>query len=165
MKSKKGEREVGAEELVLLNLSHEILNFRPGFPRSKLKNTYVLSTYGSGMFGLMPQNGKLYLGIPRRFYDKFKTPMWKYAARVKNQPGLFLVMLFKNEGVSQLIAIRIFVRSKRLRAMDDSLKNLRGVPMNKKGITREEDLLLGFTIPFKMLDDFEWEQSKEEEDY
>lgn len=146
------------EHTVLLNLGHEIVNFRAGFPRSKLKHTFVLTPYGSGMFGLMPQSEKLYMGIPRRLYDTFKMPRWKYAARVKNQPGLFLVMQIGDEKSSPLAGLRIFIRSKRLSAMDESIKQLRVVPMSKEGISREDDLLMGFNIPFRILDDFEWER-------
>lgn len=146
------------EHTMLLNLGHEIINFRTGFPRSKLKHTFVLTPYGSGMFGLMPKSEKLYMGVPRRFYDLFKMPRWKYAAKVKNQPGLFLVMQIGDGSKSPLAGLRIFIRSKRLAAMDESIKQLRVVPMNKDGISREDDLLMGFNIPFRVLDDFEWEK-------
>ena len=154
------------EHTILLNLGHEIVNFKKNFPREKLKNTFVLTPYGSGMFGLMPNQGKLYLGIPRRLYETFKMPRWRYAARVKGQPGLFLIMQIGGEKDAVLAGLRVFVRSKRIAAMDESIKQLRVVPMSKEGVSREDDLLMGFNIPFRLLDDFEWEKEKgSEEDW
>jgi hypothetical protein len=149
-----------AEETLLLNMGHELMNFRPGFPKSSLKHTYVLSHYGSGMFGLMPMNDQLYLGIPKRFYDKFKTAKWLYVARVKGQAGLYLVMHLGTGNKAHPVGLRIFVRSRRLVALDGSVKSMRAVPMDNTGITRENDLLQGFTLKLLQLDAFDWEQDQ-----
>lgn len=140
-----------------MNIGHEIMNFRPRFPKSSLKHTFILSQYGSGMFGLKPHNNMVYLGIPKRFYEKFKSAKWKYAAKVKGQAGLFLVMEIGTGSSKHDIGLRIFVRSKRLNALDSEIKSLRAVPMDKAGITRESDLLQGFNLKFQELERFDWE--------
>lgn len=145
------------EETLLLNLGHEVMNFRPGFPKGRLKHTFVLSLYGSAMFGLMPKDGQIYLGIPKRFYERFRAAKWLYAAQIKGQPGIFLVMQIGTAKLSRPIALRIFIRSRRLRALTDSVKSLRAVPMSKEGITREDDLLQGFNLKYVLTDDFTWE--------
>lgn len=157
--SKQPEIEQGSspEEILLINIGHEIMNFKRGFPKSSLKHTFILSQYGSGMFGLKPQASMVYLGIPKRFYEKFKSAKWKYAAKVKGQAGLFLVMEIGAGSSKHAIGLRIFVRSKRLSALDGDIKSLRAVPMDKTGITRESDLLQGFNLKFQELDRFEWE--------
>ncbi|WP_408601298.1 hypothetical protein [Pseudomonas sp. PLMAX] len=148
------------EETLLLNIGHEIMNFRGNFPKTSLKHTFVLSPYGSGMFGLMPRNGQLYFGIPQRFYEKFKSSKWMYAARVKGQAGLFLVMSIGAGNAQHDIGLRIFVRSLRLAALDETIKTLRAVPMDKTGITRESDVLQGFNLKLRQLDNFEWEEKR-----
>lgn len=112
------------------------------------------------MFGLKPQNNLVYLGIPKRFYEKFKTAKWKYAAKVKGQAGLFLVMEIGAGSSKHAIGLRIFVRSKRLKALDGEIKSLRAVPMDKSGITRESDLLQGFNLKFQEMERFEWEEDQ-----
>jgi hypothetical protein len=153
------------EETLLLNLGHEILNFRTGFPKTSLKHTFVLSPYGSSMFGLMPSNGQVYLGIPKRFYDKFKSAKWLYAARVENQPGLFLVMQIGAGESTHPIGLRIFVRQKRLDALGEDIKLLRAVPMDRKGITRENDLLQGFNLKLTQVSRYVWEFSETSDDF
>ncbi len=150
------------EEILLMNLGHEIMNFRRGFPKTSLKHTFILSPYGSGMFGLLPQNQKIYFGIPKLFYDKFKSAKWLYAAKVENQAGLFLVMSIGIGKSQHPIGLRVFVRSKRLAALDESITKLRALPMDKSGVSRESDLLLGFNLPFHVLSDFRWEKEAEE---
>jgi hypothetical protein len=150
------------EEILLVNIGHEVMNFRKGFPKTSLKHTFVLSQYGSGMFGLQPQKGVLYLGIPKSFYEKFRSARWLYAARVKGQAGLFLVMQIGSEGYEHPIGIRLFVRSRRLEAMDSDIKSLRAVPMDRSGITRENDLLQGFNLKFVEIDTYAWEQEAQE---
>lgn len=145
------------EETLLLNIGHEIMNFRGGFPKTSLKHTFVLSPYGSAMFGLMPRNGQLYFGIPKRFYEKFKSSKWMYVARIKGQPGLFLVMSIGTGNAQHDIGLRIFVRSRRMAELDESIKMLRAVPMDENGITRESDVLQGFNLKLRQLDKFEWE--------
>jgi hypothetical protein len=153
------------EETLLLNLGHEILNFRPGFPKSSLVHTFVLSPYGSSMFGLMPSNGQVYLGIPKRFYEKFKSAKWLYAAKVEGQSGLFLVMQIGAGQSSHPIGLRIFVRHKRLAALTKDIKMLRAVPMDKKGITRENDLLQGFNLKLMQVSQYVWEFSESADDF
>jgi len=148
------------EETLLLNLGHEILNFRSDFPKNSLKHTFVLSPYGSSMFGLMPSNGQVYLGIPKRFYEKFKSAKWLYAARVEGQSGLFLVMQIGTGESAHPIGLRIFVRIMRLDALGDDIKMLRAVPMDKKGITRENDLLQGFNLKLMQVSRYVWEFSE-----
>lgn len=150
------------EEVILMNLGHEILNFRPNFPKTSLKHTFVLSPYGSAMFGLLPQKNQLYLGIPKSFYERFKTAKWLYAAKVNGQAGLFLVMAIGLGTSQHPIGLRIFVRSRRLIALDDTVTKLRAVPMDKAGISRESDLLQGFNLPFRVLDEFLWETEAED---
>jgi hypothetical protein len=103
----------------------------------------------------------LYLGIPKGFYNKFKSAKWEYAAKVKGQPGIFLVMQIGVGSAKHSVGIRIFVRSKRLAALDENIKSLRAVPMSSSGITREEDLLQGFNLKFEVVDDYRWEKSPE----
>lgn len=153
------------EETLLINLGHEIMNFRPGFPKSSLKHTFILSLYGSAMFGLMPKDGQVYLGIPKRFYERFRAAKWLFASRIKGQPGLFLVMQIGNGPNSQPIAIRIFVRSRRLSAVSDSLTSLRAVPMSREGITREDDLLQGFNLRYVVSDEYTWENQNKKNDF
>lgn len=150
------------EETLLLNLGHEILNFQPGFPKTSLKHTFVISPYGSSMFGLMPSNGQVYLGIPKRFYDKFKSAKWLYAARVSGQTGLFLVMQIGAGESTHPVGLRIFVRWKRLEALGEDIKMLRAVPMDKRGITRENDLLQGFNLKLMQVSRYVWEFAGEE---
>ncbi len=150
------------EETLLVNLGHEIMNFRPGFPKSKLKNTFVLSPYGSAMFGLMPKNDQVYLGIPRRFYERFREAKWLYIAKVKGEAGLYLVMQIGMGSSAQPVAIRLFVRSRRLEALTDKLKGFRAVPMNREGITRENDLLQGFSLKYIVVDNYPWEQAEQD---
>ncbi|MBD8089263.1 hypothetical protein IFT48_04650 [Pseudomonas fluorescens] len=152
------------EETLLLNLGHEILNFRPDFPKTSLKHTFILGPYGSSTFGLMPSNGQVYLGIPKRFYDRFKSAKWLYAARVENQAGLFLVMQIGSGEASHPVGIRIFVRTKRLMALGDDVKVLRAVPMDRHGITRENDILQGFTLKLMQVKQYVWEISATEEE-
>lgn len=161
--SKQLDQEEGSspEEILLINIGHEIMNFRAGFPKTSLKHTFILSPYGSGMFGLMPQNNMVYLGIPKTFYEKFKSAKWLYAAKVTGQAGLYLVMQIGVGSARHAIGIRIFVRSKRLTALDEDIKNLRSVPMDKNGITRESDLLQGFNLKFVEMDRFRWEEDGE----
>lgn len=147
------------EETLLLNLGHEVINFRPGFPKGRLKHTFILSLYGSAMFGLMPKDGQIYLGIPKRFYERFRAAKWLYAAQVQGQPGIFLVMQIGTSKLSRPIALRIFIRSRRLRALTKDVKSLRAVPMNKEGITREDDLLQGFNLKYVLADEFTWENN------
>jgi hypothetical protein len=149
------------EEILLINIGHEIMNFRPGFPKTSLKHTFILSQYGSGMFGLMPQNNQLYLGIPKTFYEKFKSAKWLYAAKVTGQAGLYLVMQIGTGSARHSVGIRLFVRSMRLMAMDSSIASLRSVPMDTNGITRESDLLQGFNLKFVEMDRFRWEEDDE----
>jgi hypothetical protein len=153
------------EETLLINLGHEVMNFRPGFPKSKLKNTFVLSVYGSAMFGLMPKDGMVYLGIPKRFYERFRDARWLYAAKITGQPGLFLVMQLGTGGNAQPIALRLFVRSRRLDALTNKITSLRAVPMNREGITREDDLLQGFNLKFLVLNEYTWEKAAQTEDF
>lgn len=147
------------EETLLINLGHEVMNFRPGFPKNGLKNTFILSLYGSAMFGLMPKGDQVYLGIPKRFYERFRSAKWLYAARITGQPGLFLVMQMGTGSHAQPIAIRIFVRTKRLSTLTDKVRSLRAVPMNKEGITREDDLLAGFNLKYIVADEYTWENT------
>lgn len=109
----------------------------------------------------MPQNNMVYLGIPKTFYEKFKSAKWLYAAKVTGQAGLYLVMQIGVGSSRHAIGIRIFVRSKRLGALDEDTKNLRSVPMDKNGITRESDLLQGFNLKFVEMDRFRWEEDGE----
>lgn len=153
------------EETLLINLGHEVMNFRPGFPKGKLKNTFVLSIYGSAMFGLMPKDGLVYLGIPRRFYERFREARWLYAAKVNGQPGLFLVMQLGAGANAQPIALRLFLRSRRLEALTNQITSLRAVPMNREGITREDDLLQGFNLKFLVLNEYSWEKTISADDY
>lgn len=153
------------EETLLLNLGHEILNFRPDFPKSSLKHTFILGPYGSSAFGLMPSNRQVYLGIPKRFYDRFKSAKWLYAARVEGQAGLFLVMQIGTGEQSHPVAIRIFVRQKRLIALGDEITTLRAVPMDRHGITRENDILQGFTLRLMLVKQYVWELASEADDF
>lgn len=145
------------EETLLLNLGHEILNFRSDFPKTSLKHTFILGPYGSSAFGLMPSNGQVYLGIPKRFYERFKSAKWLYAARVEGQAGLFLVMQIGSGESAHPVAIRIFIRHKRLLALSDDVKMLRAVPMDRHGITRENDILQGFTLKLMQVRQYVWE--------
>lgn len=148
------------EETLLLNIGHEIENFKPGFTKSHLKHTFVLSPYGSSMFGLSPSNGQLYFGIPQLFYEKFKSAKWLYMAKVKGQSGLYLVMQIGVGKSQHPIALRIFFRSRRLAALDEKVASLRAVPMNKNGeTTREHDALQGFNLKLMQLDEFVWEKN------
>ncbi|MBB4861383.1 hypothetical protein HNP46_000194 [Pseudomonas nitritireducens] len=145
------------EESVLLSLGHEIINFREGFAKQSLKHTFVLSQYGSGMFGLMSKDGQLYLGIPELFYERFQKAKWRYAARVANEPGLFLVIRFVHENGGHDAGLRIFFRSKRVNAIDEKVTEIRAVPMDESGITRARDMLEGFPLDIKHLTRYEWE--------
>lgn len=157
-KNRKGFREGrDPEETLLINLGHEIMNFRPGFPKTKLKCTFVLGVYGSAMFGLMAQDSKVYLGIPKRFFDLFSSAKFLYAATVKGQPGLYLVIQLGMGANSKPIAIRIFVRGRRLEALDETIRGLRAVPMSRDGITREDDLVKGFNLKYQVLNEMLWE--------
>ncbi|WP_274643870.1 hypothetical protein [Pseudomonas serbica] len=151
------------EETLLLNIGHEIENFKPNFPKANLKHTFILSPYGSSMFGLTPlSSGQLYFGIPQLFYEKFKSAKWLYMARVKGQSGLYLVMQIGLGKSQHPIALRIFFRSRRLGALDESITSLRAVPMNKDGgTTREIDVLQGFNLKLLQLDSFVWEKRDE----
>lgn len=153
------------EETLLLHMGHEVMNFRPGFPKNKFSRTFVLSLYGSAMFGLMPKDDLVYLGIPKRFYELFSEAKWLYVAKVKSQPGLFLVMQVGKGEKSTSIAIRIFVRSRRLESMTSKIKSIRAVPMNRSGITREDDLLKGFTLKYVISEDLIWERREAAEDF
>lgn len=148
---------IAPEEILLESIGHEIMNFRRGFPKNSLKHTFILSPYGSSMFGLMPQGKQIYLGIPERFYELFKTSRLLYAAKVKGQAGLFLVMQMGSGAARHEVGIRIFVRSKRLEALAGNVTTLRAVPMMKGGITRETDLLQGFNLKILETDTFQWE--------
>jgi len=113
------------------------------------------------MFGVKPQGEKVYLGIPKRFYERIKSAKWLYAAKVTGQPGLFLVMQMGIGSAKHAIGLRIFLRSKRLDALDEQIKSLRVVPMDRSGITRESDLLQGFNLKFVELERFRWEDDDE----
>lgn len=115
------------------------------------------------MFGIKPQNNMLYLGIPKRFYEKFKSAKWEYVAKVEGQGGLYLIMTIGAGSSRHSIGIRVFIRSKRLEAMDGNIKSLRAVPMDKTGITRESDLLQGFNLKFFEKSTFEWEHDSSDE--
>lgn len=146
-----------AAEALFLSLGHEFVNFKPDFPRSKLKHTFVLSQYGSKMFGLVTNRSAVYLGIPEMFYSKFKAAKWHYIARVKGQGGLFLVMQIGEGEAAHQCAIRVFIRSKRINALDEKIKRIRVVPMSGEGISREEDLLRGFDLSLKVITEMPWE--------
>ena len=158
---------ISPEENILINMSHEIKNFTGSFAKKSIKHTFVLSLYGSGVFGLMPANGHLYLGIPARFFDTFKTARWLYAATVTGQSGLFLVMEIGEGTAVREVALRIFVRSKRLMAIKNSVKKIRVVPMDKQGVTREGDLLQGFFLNLREETRYVWEDEKKsiQDDY
>ncbi|WP_338924247.1 hypothetical protein V0M98_32060 (plasmid) [Pseudomonas silesiensis] len=150
------------EETLLLNIGHEIENFLPNFSKPNLKHTFILSPYGSSMFGLSPTTGQLYFGIPKLFYEKFKSAKWLYMARVKGQSGLYLVMQIGLGKSQHPIALRIFFRSLRVAALDESITSLRAVPMNEKGETsREIDVLQGFNLKLIQLESFVWEKKDE----
>ncbi|MHD0644575.1 hypothetical protein ACYPKM_02910 [Pseudomonas aeruginosa] len=153
------------EEVVLLSIGHEIVNFSPRFPKKSLKHTFILSQYGSAMFGLMPRNNQVYLGIPQTFYEKFKSAKWLYAAKLPKEPGLFLVMMLGTGNKAHEAAIRVFIRSKRMAALDETVKTIRVVPMDGKGITREKDVLNGFNLRLMQLEKYTWEFVENESDF
>jgi phage terminase large subunit-like protein len=57
------------------------------------------------------------------------------------------------------------VRHKRLAALTKDVKMLRAVPMDKKGITRENDLLQGFNLKLMQVSQYVWEFSESADDF
>ncbi|MCP1674238.1 hypothetical protein J2T57_001340 [Natronocella acetinitrilica] len=144
------------EAAMLLALSHEMQNFKALF-RGTVRRTFVLSPYLSGAFGLHFATRQATLGVPEAIYEHFIHIRWREAAVLPERPGLFLVFSPGDGRGEQPLALRLFLRSARTRALA-SYEALRLVPISPTGLQVEHARSGEFSLPLRRLSALDWEQ-------
>lgn len=131
-----------SEAIFLLELSPEINNFKPTF-KGDLHNTYILSPYGSSMFGFDISNNEPYLGVPEKLFFIMLDMGLEGLFLEYNKPGIYLLFNL-GEGVKKRrVAIRIFLRRRRVNALYE-YPSIVIAPMNIDGA------LSGAAEPFSL---------------
>lgn len=140
---------------LLLDLSHEISNFKSNF-RSGLKHTFILSPWASSLFGLEISRGKAYIGVPEMIFKNLSRTRIYLANYIKGKPGLYIVIDMGGHENKRPVAIRIHVREKRIEALS-KFKEIYLIKMNESGVAKpgyDEDQVKLLLREVKSLD---WE--------
>lgn len=143
-----------SEAKVLLELSPEISNFRPGF-KGDFRKTFILTPYGSAMFGFDIIKGVPILGVPTKLYDLFQDISFDGVYIQPGKPGIYLSFCVKRKNKKDdKIAVRIFLRKRRVAALNN-YKKIRILGIDNAGVVMEE--IDPFDIALRNQDCFIWE--------
>lgn len=143
------------EVSLLSELSYEISNFKSGF-KGKVKSTYILSPSGSSLFGLEIYNGELYLGVPSILWDDFMNLRWYLVNYINDIPGLFLVFDMGVEPKNKPVAIRIHLRTERIKILK-KFRKINLIKINEHGEADLKNKNSTFKLPIKPVKGLDWE--------
>ncbi len=144
------------ELALLVQLSPDISNFNDGF-KGDVRHTYVLGPWMSSMFGFEIDSGEALLGVPRAIYDLLK-PLRIYGIEyIKDRPGIFLLFELASGSAKRPIAIRIYMRSKRVMALG-SFPTVSVVPMDESGAARLPPDKAPMRLSIKQAQSLHWER-------
>lgn len=139
------------DELLFI-LSSELSNFSHKMIGNKLKNTYVLSPYGSDLFGVSSQGKDIYIGVYSILFNILKECDLLYLGIVDKRDGLYLV--FNDQDVVK--TIRIF-KSNKIRSIISKQSIVTFIEMNDRGISKNPDFENTISINVRNKEYMDWE--------
>lgn len=140
---------------LLTELSYEISNYKNNF-KGAVKSTYILSPSGSDLFGLEIYNDELYLGVPDILWEDFMNLKWYLVNYIKNVPGLFLVFDMGIEPKNKPVAIRIHLRTERVKILS-KFRKINFIKINNKGEADLKNKHSSFKLPIRSVAGLDWE--------
>lgn len=144
------------EGKMLLELTPEIANFRKNF-KGDLAHTYILTPYGSSMFGFDIHDDTPYLGVPEKLFDLFLGISFESVTLQKGKPGVYLVFFLGERNKGKRTAVRIFLRSRRVVALD-KYKEINIIKMNSSGEASFSDQQGIFEMKVSNINCLNWEE-------
>lgn len=143
------------EVALLIELSHEISNFKKGF-KGKMNHTYILAPWASSLFGFEIDDNTAYIGVPSIIFDQLARTKLFLINYIKGKPGIFIVFDMGGEGKKRPVAIRVHMRAARVEALA-KFKKATLIRMKKDGTAQsgyEED---EFELYLKPVTGLDWE--------
>lgn len=140
---------------LLTELSHEISNFKSGF-KGKMNHTFILGPWASSLFGFEINDNTAYIGVPKLIYSHLARTKVYLINYIKGQPGIFIVFDIGGEEKKRPVALRIHMRTERVKALTKFKKAVL-IKMNNEGLAEpgfEED---EFELNIKEVKNLDWE--------
>lgn len=143
-------------EGLLIELSPEIMNFRDEYAkfRDKIGKTFILSPYGSKMFGLSVIDGIPVLAVPNKLWKHFKALRIDSISTVPKELAVFLVVQYSPKQEERgFLAIRIGIPNRVFSRLNE-FHTIRSGPVDSSGYLIEAE---GFDVALKSLDSMIWD--------